>query len=203
MTAWAYLEEPWAINCNRLNECGARTKTLQLFPEIIQNIEKENPPCKEDPNKPATAYLHSRGLYESLKELHHEYWKDIRGTGRGGVMFKVADSVYNGRIFNPPHGEGKTHNKGSTSGVFWWHPGREYDQTKPVYVVEGIIDALSLWEMGFQAIAVLSSGQDPAKLNLSEFNGNLIPAFDPDEAGAAALRKWKKLYPERRGHNAG
>ena len=203
--AWAYSNEPWAINCNRQNECGIRTKTLKIFPEIIQNIEKENPPCKEDPNRPATAYLHSRGLDKSLEGLKYEYWKDIRGTGSGGVMFKVAEAIYddhikiadavhNGRIFNPPHGEGKTHNKGSTSGVFWKHP-KGYDQTQPVYVVEGIIDALSLWEIGFQAIAVLSAGQDPSKLNLLEFNGNLIPAFDPDEAGASALRKWKKHYP--------
>lgn len=81
--AWAYANKPWAINCNRLNECGARTKTLSLFPEIIQNIEKENPPCKEDPNRPATAYLQSRGLSESLKGVHYEYWKNIRGTGKG------------------------------------------------------------------------------------------------------------------------
>lgn len=193
--AWAYSGEPWAIICNRKNECGVSTKTLKLFPEIIQNIEKENPPCKENPHRPATAYLHSRGLKDSLKGLHYEYWKGIRGTTSGGVMFPVIDGVYNGRMFNPPHGEGKTHNKGSTSGVFWKHS-KGYDQTKPVYVVEGIIDALSLWEMGFQAIAVLSSGQDPSKLNLSEFNGNLIPAFDPDEAGASALRKWKKHYPD-------
>lgn len=203
--AWAYSGEPWAINCNRLNECGVRTKTLKLFPEIIQNIEKENPPCNEDPNRPATVYLHSRGLVESLEELKYEYWKDIRGTSSGGVMFRVADAVYdgrtkvndavyNGRIFNPPHGERKTHNKGSTSGVFWGHS-KGYDQIKPVYVVEGIIDALSLWEMGFQAIAVLSSGQDPSKLDLSEFK-NIILAFDPDEAGASALRKWKKHYPD-------
>jgi hypothetical protein len=193
--AWAYSNEPWSINCNRKNECGISIKTLKLFPEIIQNIEKENPPCKEDPHRPATTYLHSRGLNESLTGLSYEYWKDIRGTGRGGVMFKVADGVYNGRIFNPPHDEGKTHNKGSTSGFFWKHPGSKYDTNKPTYVVEGIIDALSLCEIGFQAIAVLSAGQDPSKLNLSEFNGNIIPAFDPDEAGAAALRKWKKLYP--------
>ena len=191
--AWAYSNEPWAINCNRLNECGIRTKTLKLFPEIIQNIEKENPACKEDPTRPATVYLHSRGLIESLEGLKYEYWKDIRGTGSGGVMFPVAEGVYNGRIFNPPHGEGKTHNRGSTSGAFWKHS-RGYDPNKPTYVTEGIIDALSLCEMGFQAIAVLSSGQDPSKLDLSEI-GNIVLAFDPDEAGASALRKWNKLYP--------
>lgn len=191
--AWAYSVEPWSINCNRLNECGVRTKTLKIFPEIIQNVEKENPPCKEDPNRPATAYLHSRGLYESLKGLSYEYWKDIRRTGSGGVMFPVIDGVYNGRIFNPPHGEDKAHNKGSTSGVFWKHPGREYDRNKFNFVTEGIINALSLWEMGFQAIAVLASGQDPSKVNLPEHN--IIFAFDPDEAGTKALKKWKEHYP--------
>lgn len=193
-TAWAYAKELWSINCNRLNECGARTKTLSLFPEIIQNIEKEHSPTKEDPHQPATAYLHSRGLNESLNGLKYEYWENIRNTGRGGVMFKVDDGIYNGRIFNPPHGEGKTHNKGSTSGVFWKYP-KGYDQIKPTYVVEGIIDALSLWEIGEQAIALLSAGQDPSKLNLSKF-GNIIFAFDPDEAGASALRKWKGHYPD-------
>lgn len=197
--AWAYSAEPWAINCNRLNECGVRTKTLKLFPEIVQNIEKENPPSKEDPNRPATVYLHSRGLNESLKGLHHEYWKDIRGTGSGGVMFQVADGVYNGRIFNPPHGEGKTHNKGSTSGVFWKHPEKRYIRGLEIFVTEGIINALSLWEIGFQAIAVLSAGQDPAKVNLSEFSdSSLVLAFDNDKAGHQALKKWKEHFPDAR-----
>ncbi len=194
-TAWAYSKEPWSINCNRLNECGDRTKILSLFPEIIQNIEKENPPSKEDPHRPATAYLHSRGLSESLKGLTYEYWKNLRDTSQGGVMFKVADGVYNGRIFNPPHGEGKTHNKGSTSGVFWKHPGKTYDPSQEVFVTEGIINALSFWEMGKQAIAVLASGQDPSKIDLSEFKC-LVLAFDPDQAGASAFRKWKKHYPD-------
>ena len=85
-------------------------------------------------------------------------------------MFKVTDGVYNGRIFNPPHGEGKTHNKGSTSGIFWKHPGREYDQNKFTYATEGIIDALSLWEIGEQAIAVLA----PVKILQSFPSLNII-----------------------------
>jgi len=193
-TAWAYSVEPWSINCNRLNECGIRTKTLKLFPEIIQNIEKEHSPTKENPCRPATAYLHSRGLNESLKGLQYEYWKNIRETGSGGIMFRVADGIYNGRIFNPPHNEGKTHNKGSTSGVFWKHP-KGYDRGRPTYIVEGIIDALSLWEIGEQAIAILSAGQDPSKLDLSEF-GEIILAFDTDEAGKSALHRWKKHCSE-------
>ncbi len=193
-TAWAYAKEPWSINCNRMNECGVRTKTLSLFPEIIRNIEKENPPTKEDPFRPARVYLQSRGLNESLNGLAYEYWPNIRNTGRGGVMFHVSDGVFNGRIFDPPAGEGKTHNQGSTSGKFWKHPSLTYNSTNETFVVEGIIDALSLIEMGYQTIAVLSSGQDP-KIDLSGL-GNLVFAFDNDHAGQDALRKWKKHYPE-------
>ncbi len=194
-SAWAYKQRPWSINCNRLNECAARIKTLDLFPDILQLIEKDNPPTKNDPNRPATVYLQSRGLEEALKGLKYEYWNFTREGCGGGVMFLVADNIWNGRIFNPPKGEGKTHNKGSTSGFFWRHPGVEYKPFEETYVTEGIIDALSFIELGKQAIAVLSSGQDPSKIDLSEFK-DLVLAFDNDPAGRSALIKWQKVFPQ-------
>ncbi len=199
MTAWAYADKPFAIICNKLNHCGARTKTLSLFPDILRNIEFEHPPTDADPNYPATFYLHTRGLNKSLSGLNYEYWRDIRNTGSGGVMFQIKKSdkeqVYNGRLFNPPENEGKTHNKNSTSGVFWQHPGKEYNMSSATYVTEGIIDALSLVEIGKQAIAVLSAGNTPSNTDLSEFE-YLIFAFDNDPAGRRATQKWKEAYPK-------
>jgi hypothetical protein len=197
-TAWAYSKEPWSINCNRLNKCGARTKTLDLFPDLTRNIEKEFAYTSEDPNRPATAYLHRRRLHESLKGLNYRYMANLRGSGSGGVMFPVGkdskgETIYNGRLFNPPPGEGKTHNIGSTAGKFWKHPGIPYDPEKETHITEGILDALSLIELGHQAISVLSAGQDPAKLDLSEFK-KLVIAFDPNEAGKRALKKWIQHY---------
>ncbi|MBU4232788.1 MAG: toprim domain-containing protein [Desulfobacterales bacterium] len=198
-TAWAYTKAPWSINCNRLNKCGAKTKTLDLFPDLILNIEKEFAYSPEDPNRPATAYLNRRGLHESSNGLNYRFMANIRGSGSGAVMFPVGkdskgDTIYNGRLFNPPAGVGKTHNIGSTAGVLWRHPGIEYDSEKEIFLTEGIINALSLIELGHQAIAVLSAGQDPAKLDLSEFK-KLVFAFDSDEAGKKALKKWMKQYP--------
>ena len=106
----------------------------------------------------------------------------------------MGKTIYNGRLFNPPPGEGKTHNIGSTAGQFWRHPGINYDPEKETFVTEGIINALSLIEIGHQAIAVLSAGQDPSKVDLSKFR-KLVFAFDPDEAGKRALKKWMKAYP--------
>ncbi|HHL34261.1 MAG TPA: hypothetical protein ENJ30_07860, partial [Desulfobulbaceae bacterium] len=197
---WCYTSGPMSINCNRLNQCGARTKTLELF-NIRQNIEKDFAPIKGDPKRPARMFLESRGLKTSLKGLKYYYQQNVRKTGSGAVMFPVAKNkktgktVANGRLLNPPQGEGKTHNSGSTSGHYWQHPGLEYDPYKTTYIVEGIIDALSLIELGHQAIAVLASGQDPAKLDLSFFK-KLTLAFDADPAGSKATKKWKKHFPE-------
>ncbi len=197
---WCYADSPMSINCNRLSNCGARTKTIELL-NIRQDIERDFKPTKADPKRPARAFLESRGLKHTLKDLKFCYWKDVRKTGSGAVMFPVGKdrksgkTVMNGRLISPPPGEGKTHNAGSTSGLFWLHPGFKYDPYKPVFITEGIIDALSILETGQQAIAVLASGQDPAKVDLSFFH-KITLAFDPDEAGARAIKKWKKHYPE-------
>jgi hypothetical protein len=191
MEAWAHSAEPWSINCNRMKNCGERTKTQELFPEILIKIEQDFKPTSEDPNRPAAAYLQMRGLSESLKDLPFEYWRDVRRTGKGAVMFPIdkEKTIWNGRLFDPPAGEGKTHNVGSTAGVVWRHPGIKYATDEETFVVEGILDALSLIEMGFQAVSVLAAGQDPASIDLSEFK-RITFAFDNDPAGHKALRKW-------------
>jgi hypothetical protein len=197
-TAWAHVNSPMSINCNKLSSCGARTKTLDLF-NIRINIEKANVPTKTDPKKPARAYLESRGIINALKGLKYYYLPKARGGQSGAVMFSVGidakgKRVSNGRLINPSHEQGKTHNIGSTSGQFWQHQGIKYDLEKPTYVTEGIIDALSLIELELQAIAVLAAGQDPSKLDLSSFD-NLVLAFDNDAAGAKATKKWIEHFP--------
>lgn len=198
--AWAYGSEPWAINCNRKSNCGAITKTLELFPELRRNIEKDFPATKDDPDRTWREYLRSRGLNLILTGLDARYLKNVRGSGSGAVMFPVGTDdkgkeILNGRLFNPPAGEGKTHNIGSTAGRFWQHPGHDYKPHDKTFIVEGILDALSLLEMGFQAIAVLASGQDPAKVDLSFFKEKVL-AFDNDEAGHRACKKWRQAHPE-------
>jgi len=199
-TAWAYDAEPWAIVCNRKSNCGASTTTLELFSELRRNIEKDFPATKDEPDRPAREYLLSRGLSRVLKGLDFRYLKNVRNTGSGAVMFPVGrddkgKETLNGRLFNPPAGEGKTHNIGSTAGRFWKHPGHSYKPHDKTFIVEGVLDALSLLEMGFQAIAVLASGQDPAKVDLSFFKEKIL-AFDNDEAGHRACKKWHQAYPE-------
>jgi Toprim-like len=198
-TAWAYKQEPYAICCNRGNECNARTKTIELF-NITLDIEKEYKPTKEDPNRPVREYLKSRSINDSvLQGLDCRYWKKTRKGCGGGAMFLIGkdengQDVFNGRLLNPPKSVGKTHNHNSTSGLFWQHPGIKIDPSKHVYITEGVIDALSIICMKKQAVAVLSSGQDPAKLKGLE-KYNLITAFDNDHAGTRATKNYLNHFP--------
>ena len=199
-SAWAYASDPMSINCNRLSQCGARTKTIELFPEIRRNIERDCPPTKADPHRPAREYLLSRGLSEVLLDgLDYRYLKNARNSGSGAVMFFVGkdekgNEVLNGRLFCQPAGEGKTHNVGSTKGRLWRHSGFSYDLEKRTWITEGILNALSLLQLGEQAIAVLSAGQDPLNVDLGGFK-NLVLSFDNDEAGRRACKKWRLVYP--------
>lgn len=200
-SAWAYLDNPFSVNCNRLNECGRNSKVRDLFPDLFLSIEKSCPPVPGDPDRPARAYLESRGLRQAMMGLSFSYWKDVRKTGSGAIMFVLGldtngKSIFNGRLFNPPSDSAKSHNSGSSSGVFWSHPDRKLNPEEPVYICEGIIDSLSLIEMGVQSIAILSSGQDPSKLRLGEFK-KLVAAFDSDKAGQTALRRWMAYFKDR------
>jgi hypothetical protein len=193
--AWICREKPFTLHCNRQNRCGATIRTLDLFPEILRELEDRSRPTQEDPHRPARAYLELRGIHKAVSRLAFEYWPNVRKTGSGAVMFPVGDA-WNGRLINPPPGEGKTHNRGTTAGKFWKHPGREYDPTRETFVAEGILDALSLLELDLQAMAVLSAGANPEGFDFGALAGKLVFAFDCDHAGGNALRKWKARHPE-------
>jgi Toprim-like len=202
-SAWGYapgasVSNPMAICCNKQNTCGTVTKTMELF-NIELNIEKEYPATPKDKHRPAREYLKNRGLKTSLESLPFEYWSKIRKLTTGAVMWPLQSpgekTVYNGRLLNPKDSDGKTHNSASTTGCFWLNQGIKYDQNLSTFVTEGIIDSLSLIELGFQSIAILAAGQDPQKVNFPPL-GKLVFAFDNDQAGAKALKKWKAAYPE-------
>jgi len=209
----AFVKKTWPMRlyCSHRGSCGARPKATELFPNLIRDLERDYPPNETDPHAPARRFLSMRGLNASLEGLVFEYWpekgtkkepwKKTRTGAGGAVMFPLDDhdKIWNGRLFNPP-GRNKGHNRGKVKKHFWKHPGRTYDPNKPTKICEGVIDALSWWEMGEQAIAVTTSGASPSDLDLSEFNiqtdptkepiYNLVSAFDNDPEGWKATRRW-------------
>lgn len=195
--AFARKTRPRTIFCHRNNECGVNTKLTDLFPNLWENFERTHPATDTDPHSPARNYLINRGLESVLEGLDYEYLRNIRTSGRGAVMFRVVpgEDIWNGRLFYAPSKDfGKSHNVGSSKGRYWRHPAKEWNSARTLYVTEGIIDALSLIAMGFQAAAILSSGQDPAAVKI-EFDGQIILALDNDDAGHKGLKRWKAANP--------
>ena len=188
LSAFVYQPKPFAIHCNRLNNCGESTPVKAIFPELYTDVEKRKPATEKEPNRPAIEFLSLRGLEHAAQFATIRYSRNVRNSGSGAVMFHVADHSWNGRLFNPGPDQGKTHNEGPTSGKYW-KPITPLDPSKPVYIVEGIIEALSLMEAGFQAISPLSCKADPDKITL-ETGFQYVIAFNSDTAGKSGLRRW-------------
>jgi hypothetical protein len=197
--AYAHRESPFTIFCNRQNHCGAAAKTMPLL-GISANVESRFKPAKQDPHRPAREFLRLRGLPdELLKKTEFQYRSKTRPKCGGGVFFPVG-KVWSGRLFDPPPDEGKTHTTGALDGQFWQLDAKEYAKDKPLHITEGIINALSLFAMGHQAVALVAAATDPAKFDLAKLQAlgsKIILAFDGDDAGAKYTKKWTAYLKEQ------
>jgi len=66
------------------------------------------------------------------------------------------------------------------------------DPSRPVFVVEGIVDYVTLWQWGYQAVATLGTSiktQDARRLARA---AKVIFVPDNDEAGEAAAARWRE-----------
>lgn len=199
--AFVYAENPFAVLCNRENNCGAVTKTIPLL-DLAARIEEKYKPVPKNPHRPARAFLRLRGLSEALiKKIKFTYRSITRKGCGGGVFFPVGDKgkTLSGRLFDPPPDQGKIHTVGKLDGQFWQLEDKEYSRDKPLYITEGIINALSLFDMGHQAVALVAAATDPAKFDLTALRAlgdELVPAFDGDTAGRKYTRKWAAYLKE-------
>lgn len=66
---------------------------------------------------------------------------------------------------------------------------RKY-QSEDIFVVEGVFDALSAWEWGYSAVALLGAQNHKGLNYLQNSNGALYLAPDFDKSGQQALYKW-------------
>ena len=197
--AYAHRDKPFAIICNRQNSCGAVTKTIPLL-NVAADFEARCQPTPRDRNRPAREFLRMRGLPDALlKKTKFEYRHQTREGCGGGVFFRVGQT-WSGRLFNPPSGEGKTHTFSPLNGQFWHLAPEEYSKDKPLYITEGIINALSLFAMGYQAVALVAAATDPAKFDLAKLQAmgsQLVLAFDGDTAGAGYTKRWTAYLKEK------
>jgi hypothetical protein len=193
--AWAYHDKPLSLNCPRRNNCGKNTPIKHIYPDLFASLVKRFPPSEKDRKATARAYLQSRGMDDSKIEFSQGSVNSKEdGKFYTTLEMKAAPNSTFHRLIDYS-GKNKTRLFGSYKGEVWKPDVLDFNQ--PIWIVEGIFDAISLNQSGLQAIATLSSSHLPEKFYkdsaICECD-EIIIAFDGDEAGKKATDKHRKFF---------
>lgn len=151
---------------------------------------------------PAHPYLAQRGLWP---ETVHVF--GLGFCAKGVLADRIAIPIHNasGQLVayvgrfpgKPPEGKGKYRlPKGFRKSleVFNFHRAAEIDPTKPLVVVEGFFDCMSVWQAGFHRVvsimgSALSEPQADLLIKLTGGSGRMLLLFDEDDAGREGRAK--------------
>ena len=144
-----------------------------------------------------TSYLKDRGISDAIAERFNIGF--YKGFNYGGVqddalIIPNSPTAYNVRFINQTE-KGNRYRKRGDAGLF--NP-VALKSDKPIWVVEGEIDCMSILEAGGEAVALCStSGAEllTAYIKKNNLNPYLILALDNDDAGMKTTEALKKdLY---------
>jgi len=149
-------------------------------------------------------------ILESMDTLHFNYDKYTKGfPWNKGIVKKLYVGWDNGLVFPYLNGAGqlvniKWHKKRQVTGhaqtfIYpFWHMLTKYKKNKPLYVVEGEKDCISMISSGRQAISFnngANSNVPSVLVSLLKTNfDDLVVQFDNDEAGKKAEEKILKVF---------
>jgi len=196
---FAHVDSPMAILCHRNNECGVNTPIKQIYPDLWRDLSKDYPPTPTNPTATARAYLESRGLNADLIDFKQDKVYDKTTNKEYPSLVIEQDGVTFQRLIDY---SGKDKNRLNA------YKGKVYQSAlalnpdcERVFVVEGVIDALSLEKCGFAAIATYSSGAIPKGWYEENQHKHFVLAFDNDTAGISATKKTISYFKELGGFN--
>lgn len=166
---------------NAANSASAVRKPVILDTKLL----KTDVPYKFSP------YLLSRGIGEAIQkkfrvfEKENEVYMPVFAED-GHYLYYNARSTKEKAFFIEP---------GAEKSLAYLE---EIDFSKPIAICESQTDALSLWQMGMQAVATLGASNIVALSPLLKSTSIFILAYDSDEAGIkATLLARKALGPYR------
>lgn len=148
----------------------------------------------------ALSYLAARGISTETAELYNIGFDPAADPAQSGhktprLIIPTTASHYIARSIdaNTPKEYAKMNNKGGKPGIF--NINALYDSTEAVFVTEGVFDALSILEIGADAIALNSTSNVDLLLKALEQKttaATLILCLDNDEPGKRATEALNK-----------
>ncbi len=187
--AYTYATEPNVIMCHRMSQCGTKTLTRELYPDLFNTFEERFKPTEANPHATAEAFLQARGLNTAKFEFSQS---DVTEEGK---TYPTVSIKFDGIAFNR-----LIDYQGSNKGRLGKYKGKHYatnsvEGAAKVYVVEGIFDALALEQSGLAAIATLSSVHNPETCFIQGVD--YVLSFDNDKAGIKAVKRLKTYLNEQ------
>ncbi|MCD9118323.1 toprim domain-containing protein [Pseudomonas bijieensis] len=201
---YSNFNNPWFIKCGRESKCAQQWHVKELYPDLFDDWSKRAPATDENPNATARAYLEfARGfrfdLVQGTFTQEHFYDPDL-GIGSATVRFPLPNGTYWERLIDKPHRFGKKKARftkgGGAKGHWWCHPRTNLADTKEIWIVEGVFDAISLIHHDIDAVAAMSSNQFPEqslRALATERAGDLpklVWALDNEPGAHRYTRKW-------------
>lgn len=190
-----------------LEKCTYRAAYERLVFEDFIDKGTFKQPKKVEPINPdnVAAYLEETDTFNPIPEGNNPHANFLKARMMDGFDFFVAKGGrYDNRLIIP-----FTNRKGK---IFYFQ-GRaiddrqpkylncknvkssqilypfEYDSYKPLYITEGVFDCLALCAIGLNATTTLSCHTSKEQmLQLNQYRGPLVCAFDSDEAGFHGMR---------------
>lgn len=207
---WAPFDDPGVIICGRPVNCGFSMLVKDIYPDLFSNWSKRAPSSSDNPNATARAYLEfGRGfLIERITGwfTQETYYSDKLGQGTATVRFTLEQGVYWERLIDRPERFGKMKarfKRGETpSGGWWCPPSVDLVNTKELWIVEGIFDAIALEHNGIDAVSAMTSTNFPgdALKELARQRGGKLPvlvwALDSEPQTQSYTRLWVRQARE-------
>lgn len=181
--------------------CGWTGTVTELFRQLgYQYIETTQ-------DEPETSFVQletRRHYHKSQLPYRRSEYLESRGIGeRVQQLFKVYEK--DGKVYLPVFSrDGKylyANARSTSSRAYFIESGaqktlaciEEIDTAKPIWIVEGQIDAFTLWQLGLQAVATLSSTNVNALHQIANAR-EIILALDNDEAGIRGAYKAVDIF---------
>lgn len=202
-------DNPYVMRCGRENKCGATWLIKDLYPEEFCKFNERYPANVTNPNETADAYMReARGLNVLMMKDYYVQglWENrYNKKETATVRFEIplTNGAFMERFVEEMEIEDedgsvdvrKCHFNGAHAGCWWLPPDMEIQSGDEVWITEGIIDAISLWQHKIKAVAILSCSNYPEKsLNNLKIahTVNWVWALDNDKAGKSAIIKFVK-----------
>lgn len=203
-------DTPWMIRCGRESKCGKTWHVKELYEDLFDDWSRRAPATDQQPTASARAYLEfGRGFRLDLIEgcySQENYWSSHHDAGSATIRFELEKGGYWERLIDRPQRFGKMKARfkpgESYRGTWWCPPGIDLLQSKEVWIVEGIFDAIALLHHGIDAVSAMSSNAFPetSLKELARQRGGKLPklvwALDNEPGAHKYTRRWVRMARE-------